>query len=1173
MCKAKGHLEGSFFCKKKRGSLTPRSPSPAGSAKSAKAAKSSSLEKAPSMPSLAPSSGSDTDASNPNSDSEVTEDELYKKDTARKILMCNKTGDHKNMMWFDWKDENNHTFSFKALPDTGCSTTVMAKNIALREKLSINKNHNIKLTNASGDRMNIAGITTTWVRTHYSANGRRNKKPIWKKIKAIISDALEDEILLGVEDMKSLKLIHKNFPCVINDDDSDSQCEKARKINENKDRFVDFPKIKQLMSKYKDVLNDDLASGRVMSGEMTIELKPGCTPVAVTGVRRPPRALRQASKECIERLQRMGIIEEVPIGESSDWLSHGHFRLKPGRSPPEARLVTDYEQLNRYTKRPVHGFSNAKEIRENISNESRFFAVFDCVLGFHQVKLSEEASKMTTFVISLGEGARRYRYTRACLGLCSSGDWFCAKSDEAFRHIDGCQKLVDDCLLEGKDENELFERIELLLEAARTHGITLSLKKMQIGRKVKFGGYVVQADDKSGLIEVTPDPKLLSTIRDFPEPKNVSELRSFLGMLQQLSDWAPDLSAHTLKLRTLLKKHSDWQFTPEIRREFIEAKRNLTRPQHLNPFDPSLPTELLTDASRLFGLGFILIQRRDDGTMSIIQCGSCSLLPSQRRWAVVELEALGVMYAVQKCQFYLKGLDRFDVVTDHRPLLGVFARHLHEVQNSRLHAIREKLQWYNFDLKWCPGKKHKVADAISRNPKFDPFKLEDDPTAHLHKVRKAYTTKDHRYARLDHKLVPLFKAAEDSNYQDIVEVIRRDVDPKKLPAEHPGRAFKEVWERISIIDDLPNPLLVLDDHRIIVPKGARKEILRKLHIPHMGVTKTRKTAGKRYFWPKMAKDIAQLVEACDPCRVYASGKPRKAMMKDVERYENLEPMTEVGADCFQVGGKHFLIVVDRYSSFPLYKEIRGERTDIVTKQMTKWFSVFGFPEIMRSDKGPCFRDEFGLWCKSEDIFHDYSSSYNAESNGLAEAGVARVKKLIKKVTLAGESLIVAMAEFRNSEMADGPSPAQMFYKRQVRGKLPELRRKINLTEDEGTREDRRQKYLSKRNGILKQTFSVGQTVWIQNMNTKRWDIPGTIQQVRSKRRSYYVDTESGVKLRNAMYLKPRLATEENVHENVEVGDESDDHEVSGAGDRGVSSRPAALTRRRSPRLRVKFNLP
>ena len=62
-------------------------------------------------------------------------------------------------------------------------------------------------------------------------------------------------------------------------------------------------------------------------------------------------------------------------------------------------------------------------------------------------------------------------------------------------------------------------------------------------------------------------------------------------------------------------------------------------------------------------------------------------------------------------------------------------------------------------------------------------------------------------------------------------------------------------------------------------------------------------------------------------------------------------------------------------------------------------------------------------------------------------------------------------------------------------------------------------------------------------------------------------------MRNAMYLKPRLATEENVHENVKVGDESDDHEVSGAGDRGVSSRPAALTRRRSPRLRVKFNLP
>ena len=78
---------------------------------------------------------------------------------------------------------------------------------------------------------------------------------------------------------------------------------------------------------------------------------------------------------------------------------------------------------------------------------------------------------------------------------------------------------------------------------------------------------------------------------------------------------------------------------------------------------------MLTDASRLYGIGFALIQKSQDGNnISLIQCGSCSLSETQQRYATVELECLAIKWAIHKCNFYLRGLPTFLVLTDHRPL-------------------------------------------------------------------------------------------------------------------------------------------------------------------------------------------------------------------------------------------------------------------------------------------------------------------------------------------------------------------------------------------------------------------------------------------------------------------------------------------------------------------------
>ena len=103
------------------------------------------------------------------------------------------------------------------------------------------------------------------------------------------------------------------------------------------------------------------------------------------------------------------------------------------------------------------------------------------------------------------------------------------------------------------------------------------------------------------------------------------------------------------------------------------ATRTQPRLTMLQPFDPNVKTKVLTDASLLHDIGFALVQVYKD-ILALIQCGSASLSPTQSRYSTVELECLAIMNAIQKCHYYLAGITRFEVWTDHRPLVGAFEK-------------------------------------------------------------------------------------------------------------------------------------------------------------------------------------------------------------------------------------------------------------------------------------------------------------------------------------------------------------------------------------------------------------------------------------------------------------------------------------------------------------------
>ena len=259
-----------------------------------------------------------------------------------------------------------------------------------------------------------------------------------------------------------------------------------------------------------------------------------------------------------------------------------------------------------------------------------------------------------------------------------------------------------------------MERICQVLDGCRKNGITISQRKIKIGTELLFAGYIVNSEG------VKPNPKKTEAIVKFPRPTNVSELRSFFGMINQFDTFTPDLAHAREPLNNLLRKNVAWVWLDDHEKAFTLVKEILSKELMLHHFDGKMEVRLLSDASRLHGIGYALVQEGSDGKIRLLDCGSRTLSSAERNYATIELEALAIQWAMQKSYFYLRACPHFTVLTDHRPLVGVFRKNIDEVENSRLQRIMMKTQCYNFTVEYTPGKTHLIADALSRAPVWSP---------------------------------------------------------------------------------------------------------------------------------------------------------------------------------------------------------------------------------------------------------------------------------------------------------------------------------------------------------------------------------------------------------------------------------------------------------------------
>jgi hypothetical protein len=492
----------------------------------------------------------------------------------------------------------------------------------------------------------------------------------------------------------------------------------------------------------------------------------------------------------------------------------------------------------------------------------------------------------------------------------------------------------------------------------------------------------------------------------------------------------------------------------------------------------------------------------------LVTCGSHSLNPAKKSYAVVKLETLAVKYAVEKCRYYMLGMQKFTVWSNHRPLVGIWRKQINKIGNARCQKWRENLSVYNFNVEWKEVKTHYVADSLSRAPYRDPPEVDSVFCFAIN------TTQGIRNM--------LHEAAGKEDYKWILEALTNGVSVKSIANCHLAAALRSEWDYLSVI----NGLVVHDCKRIVIPRGARDAMLQVLHRPHAGVAKTAEAAKQLYPWPKINNHIKDMIDACKRCQFYKSSKQKQEQIQQTP-FKDLYPMAEVRADLLEAGKQHFLIVVDRYSGFPLVAKLNSQTLELIIGHMEKMIYLLGRPGEIKCDNGPCFRTEFKNWAKDRDIIVNNSAPNKPTSNGLAERAVGIVKHMLLKHHLNYEAFMHALMEFRLTPPTDSYSPSEVFYGRRMKTDTPITAAALRTRTDLSAAESARQRVSdSKRNSASKQSTTrpdmiAGQTVSLQNPMSKRWDKRGIIVEARDPRnRTFQVKIDGTIWTHSKIVLRP-----------------------------------------------------
>jgi RNase H-like domain found in reverse transcriptase/Integrase zinc binding domain/Reverse transcriptase (RNA-dependent DNA polymerase)/Chromo (CHRromatin Organisation MOdifier) domain len=578
------------------------------------------------------------------------------------------------------------------------------------------------------------------------------------------------------------------------------------------------------------------------------------------------------------------------------------------------------------------------------------------------MRIAEDSIHKTAFTSRWG----LYEYLVMPFGLCNAPASFMRLMNEIFREFLDKTVIVylDDVLIYSKTRKDHKRDLCEVLEILRKHKLYAKLSKCEFFKdRLKFLGHIISA---SG---IQNDPDKVRIILECPKPTNITELRAFLGLVNFHRRFIKDMARITKSLTDLLRKENSFEWGSDQDKAFELIKEKLTSAPVLLPFDPSLPIEVHTDASDA-AIGMVLLQRHSDG-LHPVAFESRKLNTAEQKYPIHEKELAAIVHALASWHHYLAG-QRFTVQTDHYSL-----KYFDTQPNLSKRQIRwmEKLQEYDFEIKYKPGTQNTLADALSRLGQKQSLA-----------VAVGVTTPD-------------FK-----------QQLRRS-----LTADPYYVGIRDKWVR-----DIPMENVIFDGWGLLYEMGAghprlyvpdnvqlRALIMHECHnarvAGHMGIDKTLELVKRDYFWPGQERDVKEYVSTCEACQrnkastTQPSGKLQPLPIPE-QKWSTVTMDLTVGLPRTVRGHTAVVVFVDKFTKMVHYV---ATISNVDAPQLAQIFfdTVFrlhGLPAVIISDRDPKFTGQF--WSQLFKLTGTklaWSTAYHPQTDGQTERQMRTLKEALR----------------------------------------------------------------------------------------------------------------------------------------------------------------------------------
>ena len=656
-----------------------------------------------------------------------------------------------------------------------------------------------------------------------------------------------------------------------------------------------------------------------------------------------------------------------------------------GKKDGKLRPVVDYRQLNSLTVPDRYPLPLIQELVDKVSN-AKIFTKVDVRAGYNNIRIKEGDQGKAAFKTNLG----LYEPVVMPFGLRNAPAVFQRMVNVQFADIlaqEGVVNYMDDFLIATNNLEKHRQLVNQLLERLQKLDLFLKPSKCVFEtNRVEFLGVILENGT------VTMDPVKVSGVADWKTPKNVRDIRKFLGFCNFYRRFIRGFSQVAKALNNRLRKATKWEWGPAEEESFQELKSRICKEPVLLQPEQKKPFEVEVDASN-YAIGAVLMQRDEKEVLHPVAFFSKTLNEAQRNYDVYNRELLALVETCRHWRPYMHQPAHTVIIhTDHANLTFWKNPGNHNRRVARWHA---ELMEYDFKLQHISGKRNGRADALSRRPDYDQGEEDNKqiivlPEERFERIRLAGTEEANPSNPL-----------EWWRYQDNIDTEAYQTLHDRVVAQQKLKENQDQIKKWANTYQLTNSTQgwQKDLYKTVVAgdNNLKRGIIFLFHdtpsAGHPGIANTLKILQRDFWWPTMKQDVEQYVKGCGKCQANKiNTRPVKPGLYPITP-ENTQPFETVAMDFIvklpkSEGYDSILTITDHDCTkaaifIPCTEEITAE--GVARLYLRHVYNRFGIPKKVISDRDTRFTSKFAKdLCQTLGIKQNISTAFHPQTDGQSE---------------------------------------------------------------------------------------------------------------------------------------------------------------------------------------------